>query len=312
MSVVVGFGPEARGRGGLELARQMAHSAGLPLVVCCVVPDRWQVPTPDAAYAAHLRGLAAGALHTAREVLAEQDGTEPGVEYVVRTGRSVPRTLLDEARARSAAMLVLGSSRNGAWGHVALGSVTARLMHSADLPLAIAPRGFRSAAGHRVQRVSVGLDGTPESVALARDAATAATSVGAGLRFLTFAVRGRTMFPPELGLHVEDDVVAAWREQAEAAQEVVVRALADGGLTPPDERLVVEGPGWAEAIASAGWRPGDVLVVGSSAEGAVARVFLGSTAARIVRYSPVPVVVAPRRRGGTRDILGSGGQGVPL
>ena len=39
---------------------------------------------------------------------------------------------------------------------------------------------------------------------------------------------------------------------------------------------------------------GDVLVVGSSSIGPVARVFLGSRAAKIVRHSPVPVVVVPR------------------
>jgi len=36
-----------------------------------------------------------------------------------------------------------------------------------------------------------------------------------------------------------------------------------------------------------------VLVVGSSPVGALARVFLGSKAIKIVRYSPVPVVVVP-------------------
>ena len=37
-----------------------------------------------------------------------------------------------------------------------------------------------------------------------------------------------------------------------------------------------------------------MLVVGSSAVGPVARVFLGSRASKIVRNSPVPVVVVPR------------------
>ncbi|MGH3039668.1 MAG: universal stress protein [Gaiellaceae bacterium] len=39
---------------------------------------------------------------------------------------------------------------------------------------------------------------------------------------------------------------------------------------------------------------GDVLAVGSSAVGPVARVFLGSRASKIVRNSPVPVAVVPR------------------
>ena len=42
------------------------------------------------------------------------------------------------------------------------------------------------------------------------------------------------------------------------------------------------------------WADGDVLVVGSSSLGPIARVFLGSRAAKIVRHSPVPVVIVPR------------------
>ena len=39
--------------------------------------------------------------------------------------------------------------------------------------------------------------------------------------------------------------------------------------------------------------PWPTLVVGSSSGGALARVFLGSNATRVVRHSPVPVVVVP-------------------
>ena len=51
-----------------------------------------------------------------------------------------------------------------------------------------------------------------------------------------------------------------------------------------------------EAIEEISWQPGDVLLVGSSELGPVARVFLGSRATKILRHSPVPVVVVPRRR----------------
>ena len=37
-----------------------------------------------------------------------------------------------------------------------------------------------------------------------------------------------------------------------------------------------------------------MLVVGSSASGPLARVFLGSAAAKIARHAPVPVTVVPR------------------
>ena len=60
--------------------------------------------------------------------------------------------------------------------------------------------------------------------------------------------------------------------------------------------MIGSGPTWAEAIDDVGWDPGDVLVVGSSDLGPVARVFIGSRATKILRHSPVPVLVVPRNR----------------
>ena len=43
MTVIAAWGPEARARGGLEMARLISASSGEDLVVCCVIPDRWRV-----------------------------------------------------------------------------------------------------------------------------------------------------------------------------------------------------------------------------------------------------------------------------
>ncbi len=62
------------------------------------------------------------------------------------------------------------------------------------------------------------------------------------------------------------------------------------------ETVIGQGETWAEALDDIGWEQGDVLVVGSSGIGPVAQVFLGSRATKILRHSPVPVVVVPRGR----------------
>ena len=56
---------------------------------------------------------------------------------------------------------------------------------------------------------------------------------------------------------------------------------------------LARGATWAEALAGVEWAEGDVLVVGSSRTHVLANVFLGSGGAKIVRNSPVPVVVVP-------------------
>ena len=63
---------------------------------------------------------------------------------------------------------------------------------------------------------------------------------------------------------------------------------------PALEAAVGRGETWEEALEDVEWDDGDMLVVGSSAIGPVTRVFLGSRASKIVRNSPVPVVVVPR------------------
>jgi nucleotide-binding universal stress UspA family protein len=76
---------------------------------------------------------------------------------------------------------------------------------------------------------------------------------------------------------------------------------ADGPTARRDPELVIgHGRDWAEALDDIDWRPGDLLVVGSSVSGPLARVFLGSRASKIIRHAPVPVIALPR---GTVDAL---------
>ena len=73
--------------------------------------------------------------------------------------------------------------------------------------------------------------------------------------------------------------------------------VADLPFFPRDcETAIGYGEDWGEALEDIEWQDGDVLVVGSSSIGPLARVFLGSRATKIVRHSPVPVVVVPRGR----------------
>lgn len=294
MTILVGYGPEARGRGGLELARTLSLSASLPLVVCCVIPDRWQSVGPgrqvDRDYDSYLHGLAHAALGRAAEALG---AIEAGVSFDVVTARSAPAGLLDAAERHDARLLVAGSSADGAWGHVALGSVTDRLLHSSHIPVALAPRGYRRRPDQRVDRITVAVDGTEATQAVLERAAIMASDVGARLRLVTFAVRHGAMYPPEVGLHVEDRVVQAWHEDAQRMVDDAVARL-DQNTFGGAERVVAEAATWGAALEEPGWADGDVLVLGSStSQSLMSRVFLGSTAARIIRHSPVPVVVVP-------------------
>jgi nucleotide-binding universal stress UspA family protein len=264
MTLVVGYAPDGRGAAVLHLAGMLARSAHDDLVVCAVVPSPWP-PGPaqiDTEYRRLLDGMARAALERARERL-------PGdvaAASLVHHARSAPAGLLEVAERREASMIVVGTS-----GHPAIGSATARLLHGSPVPVALAPHGFRSRPGARVARVTAAFGG---SEGLLDAAAAVAATLGAPLRIASFAVPVHAPFAA--------DLVERWVHELEATA---------AGQTPA---VVGHGASWEEAIDDVEWRDGDVLVVGSSTAAPPARVFLGSRASRIIRHSPVPVLVVPR------------------
>jgi nucleotide-binding universal stress UspA family protein len=101
------------------------------------------------------------------------------------------------------------------------------------------------------------------------------------------------MYPPEVS-GAEKMVLDAWLDQSRQAQRQAIDALrAEHHFTADVEDLIAVGRTWADAMDSIDWNREDVLVVGSSSTGAFSQIFLGSSAAKIVRFSPVPVIVVP-------------------
>ena len=138
MSMIVGYAPDERGKAALHLAGMLARSGDDDLVVASVLPAPWipGMAKVDAEYRQYLDETAAEALKRARKYL-------PGdvsAAFVQHSSRSAPVGLLELAEEHRANVIVLGSSSHGPFGHIALGSVTDRLVHSSPVTLALAPR----------------------------------------------------------------------------------------------------------------------------------------------------------------------------
>jgi nucleotide-binding universal stress UspA family protein len=291
MTMVVGFAPDGRGRAVLHLAAMLARSAGDDLVVCAVVPLPWP-PSParvDAEYRAYLEAAANDALGHARARLP----SDIPATYLVHHARSAPAGMLEVAERHDAGLIVAGSSAAGGTGHVTLGSATSRLLHSSPIPVALAPRGFRSKPDARVERVTAAYGGGADDLVVA--AGAVAGRVGAGLRVASFAVRSRPPYTSGVGTSTEEAIIEEWTLEIRDAARAALEQVGDLPAAPADvEAVVGHGESWDEALEDVEWDDGDVLVVGSSSIGPIARVFLGSRASKIVRHSPVPVVVVPR------------------
>ena len=288
MTVVVGYLAGKSGTAHLHLAVEAARTLRTALTVATVVPRPWTYPSParvDAEYAACADQLAADSAKEAqRLLLALPHPVE--VSFHSHAHRSVSGGLVEVVSELSAEVLVLGSSSAGALGQVVVGTTADRLLHSCPIPVAIAPRGYRRDG--LLTRITCGYPGTPESVEVVRRVAALSDRLGVPLRVITFAVRGRTMYPPEVGLHAEDSILAAWEAQA---AELLAQLRSDGVVGPDVELAVVSGNGWDQALDDAEWIDGEILALGTSPRGDIARVFLGSRGAKILRHSPVPVLV---------------------
>lgn len=300
MTIVVGFGPDAQGHAGLALAGRLASVTDEEIVLCCVVHDAFasaglrDFDGVDDDWRRALTQMGQESLAEARSRIPE--GLK--VTDVLRTGRSVPQTLEVEASSRGASLLVVGSAR-GVLGRVGLGSTSDRLVHSSRVPVALAPRGYPGGT-EPVDRIVLAVDPSDPGTSLVAQASALARRLSADVEIVTFAVRGSSR--SALAVFAAGEAYVQWREQVDAAQHAIaeqITAASSGTLVAT--RSVVSGERWTDAVGGFGWRPGDLLMLGSSSSTGLARVFLGSTATRILRHAPVPVVVVPRSVRGTES-----------
>ncbi|MCB1293773.1 MAG: universal stress protein [Gordonia sp.] len=291
MTIVVGFSASRQSQAPLNLAVQMAAASGHSIVAVAVVEDSGaRAGDPfQKEFIGHLTERTETAL---RKVL---DGMPGGAQVpaVVTPGPSTATGLLQVAADHDADAVVVGSSSSGLMGRLALGSVTDRIVHTARLPVAIAPRGYKLDPG-RITRVTAGYGGAADESGLIPAAAVLTRKWSLPLRVVSFTVRPMAAFGASATPKSEQEMVDRWVEQtgkAVTSELAEVRTRID---VPDVEVVVGTGPDWSTAMDSVPWRPGEILALGSGAAGIVSQVFPGAAANRILRNSPVPVMLMPK------------------
>lgn len=289
MSVLVGFQVGGAGADALRFAAELAAAARAPLQVMTVELRARNAggARETEAFTASTRDRFAAAEEAARRELA--DYADLDLRVANRVSRSAGQALVDGVAEVDASLLVLGSAP-GARGRIRVGSVAQRIMHSSPVPVAIAPHGYRGAPRRTALRVTAAFDGTDENRHVVSGALRLAHRLGAATRIATFGVRGPTMYPPEVGLTAEDEVLDEWREQMTRRLRSVSAESGPAGRVPA---VIGTGGDWDTALGGVEWRVGDLLAVGTTPQTGIARVFLGTRGTRILTHSPVPVVVLP-------------------
>jgi nucleotide-binding universal stress UspA family protein len=292
VTIAVGYLAGKGGRSPLYLAVEAAKTLKTTLTIVTVVPRPWMTPSIariDAEYAQYADQLADDSAKQAQQCI---DSLASGldVKFHKVAHRSVSGGLLEAAEELKPDVLVLGSAADGKLGQVVVGSTADRLLHSSPVPMAISTRGYRGSKAGGLTRITAAYPGTPEALHVVERVAALAEQLNVPMRVVTFAVRGRTMYPPEVGLRAEDSIL---EQLATHARATLAQLKTDGVIGKEVALQVATGNGWDDALDAADWQDGDLLAIGTSPVGGIARVFLGSRGSKILRHSPVPVLVLP-------------------
>lgn len=288
---VVGYVPEAGGEDAVALGRMLSGGADGRLTVCTVIANT--ATGGDAAFG----GTGYGDL-MAQKLKPYFDQVQADIAPVeatctVRLAPSVATGLMDYSTEIDATVLAMGSARTSVSGRYAIGSVAGLLQHSSPLPLAFAPAGFAQSGVQRVERIVCGYNESPDSAQALAAAIALSREHGVPLHLVYF------VFPEHPGLRGLTGRATSSESEISEHSERAKRLLAQVAADLPDDLSVktfVRGGGnIAQAVARAKWHDGDVLVLGSAPMGPLARVFLGSTALKLIRCCPVPVLAVPRR-----------------
>ncbi|MFT0762215.1 universal stress protein [Scrofimicrobium sp. R131] len=280
MRVLAAFSYSLGGRDAFALGYSLAKALNCPLDLVTIVRGGEESVALTTTKTAFDREVAAQIDRWMDEVIGETDGSVVPTKNL-RYAMSYPEGLLAAVEEFGSTLLVIGGGRHGAFGQVSLGAVGNTMLHSSPVPVALAPRGFRNHPYTKLGRVSaiVGDTGERGQVVL-KAAAEYANASSAGLRLVSISTASRVR-------RTGEEAEQRGERIAEAAKSVSLNS----GAIPLSE--VAQGDNIEEAVATIKWKKQEIALMGSGRLAQKGRLFLGSTANRILRVLPVPLVVVP-------------------
>lgn len=283
--IVVGYTADDSGADALALATRLARASEAILDVVMVLPSEAHnstVPT-DTGYERYLKGQSRDWLAEASESL---DDEEVEQSLHVRYAESFAEGLITAAHEFGATLIVIGAARGGLLGRSRIGSVANELLHSSDVPVALAPAGSREVpVAQGVTRVTAAIGTRPGADALLEASVRLARSTHAPLRFVS-------LVPIDLPAGMDEGLVEL--TGTVHADEVLLAARRELPANLDATAVAATGATIEEAVQGLDWHDGEVVLVGSSRLATPRHLFLGSTAAKMLRELPVPMIVVPR------------------
>ncbi|MCT7660752.1 universal stress protein [Mycobacterium deserti] len=284
MKLVVGYLATPGGADALALAVRLARTFDAEIHAVMILPPDRIAHVPTADYSDLLA-------EQANEWLTEACASVPddlSAHGHVSFDDSFAGGLIRETGRLEGDLIVVGGSGGGLAGSLSLGSVVNELLHSAPVPVVVAPRGTRTSTVERVREVTCAIGERQGADLLLDNAVRFSSAADAPLRLASLVA-----LDPTFGVLRGDQEAVSKRARAHAQQTVeTARAALPAGF--PVTSTVVDGASVEDAVSKLDWQDGDLIMVGSSRLSAPRRLFLGSTAAKMLRVLDVPMVVVPR------------------
>jgi nucleotide-binding universal stress UspA family protein len=283
MHLTVGYLATPTGDDGIALAAVLAKTFDAAVDVVLIV--REELPDGHPGRAEYQQLLVTKGENWVAAAVADMAdaGVQAGASVLV--GESFAESLIEFAESKSSDMIVVGGARDGFFGGHTIGPVAGALLHCSPIPVALAPRGYGEEPPEKVTEITVAVPTTDRTDNPLPIALTLASAASLPIRMMSLVTIENT------DTASRDE---SRRAQVQSAEQNLLLAARSAPEAPDIQSLVADGSTLESALRKLKWAPGDLLVVGSSRFAAPRRIFLGSTAARILAGVDVPVIVIPR------------------
>lgn len=284
LRIVVGYTADDSGADALALGARIAAATEAFLEVVMVLPieARGGVVPRDPGYERHVKERSQGWLAEASARL----GDDIAQSLHIRYADSFAEGLLAAAHEFGAALIVVGAARGGLLGRSRIGSVASALLHSSDVPVALAPSGSREVAtAQGITRITAAIGLRAGASAVLEASVRLGRAAHAPLRLVSLVPID---LPSGMDEELADLTSTAHAEEVLLAAKRALPAGVDATVS------TATGSSIEESVRALEWHAGEIVHVGSSRLATPSRLFLGSTGSKMLRELPVPMIVVPR------------------
>jgi nucleotide-binding universal stress UspA family protein len=214
----------------------------------------------------------------------------------------VPTVIREHAESLRAGWIVMTTHARGPFGRFWLGSVTDELIRHTTIPVVAVHPSEKApdlVKETKFEHLLIPLDGTPWAEQILEPAMALGKAMGADytlLRVVTPVYPTALPAEPAIFGSVATDIMdrvekmhADLKKEAGIYLETVAVKLRSDGLTVRTRVAIEEQPG--VAILENAKPPIDMIAIETHGRGGIARMLLGSVADKVIRGSPLPILV---------------------